>query len=108
MTYLWLSAVFLLVAVAVACLALLRSRAPRRLLRSWLPPALITAACLFVLTAIFDNLMIGIGLMAYSPEHLAGAAIGLAPLEDFSYPLAAIILIPSLWMLLSRRGSHDD
>lgn len=102
MTYVWLSTVFVLLAAAVAGLALLRSPAPRALLTRWLAPVLITVVSLFVLTAIFDNLMIGTGLMAYSREHTSGVTIGLAPIEDFAYPLAALILLPSLWFLLGR------
>jgi hypothetical protein len=28
--------------------------------------------------------------------------VGLAPLEDFSYPVAAVLLLPGLWILLDR------
>ncbi|WP_193596528.1 lycopene cyclase domain-containing protein [Microbacterium sp. YJN-G] len=94
MTYLLLCGVFLLIAGAAALL-LCRGR---RGLSSAVPA--ITAAVLAVLTAVFDNLMIAAGLFAYADEHISGLRIGLAPVEDFAYPLAAVILLPALWARL--------
>ena len=72
----------------------------------------IAAAVLVVLTAVFDNLMIAAGLFTYPAEHLSGLRIGLAPLEDFSYPLCAAFLVPAVFTLLDpahRSGgdAHD-
>ena len=61
------------------------------------------AVVLVVLTAIFDNAMIALDLFTYPPEHLSGLRIGLAPLEDFSYPVCAAFLIPAVFALISRR-----
>lgn len=102
MSYAWLSIGFVGVALLAGILLPLLDRRPGS---AW-PDAravAITAAALFVLTAIFDNVMIGAGLFHYSPEHLTGLRIGLAPLEDFAYPLAAALLLPSLWSVLRRR-----
>jgi lycopene cyclase domain-containing protein len=63
----------------------------------------ITAAVILVMTAVFDNIMIGVGLVAYEPSLISGVFIGIAPVEDFAYALAAIIGLPSLWVLLERR-----
>ncbi|WP_044496113.1 lycopene cyclase domain-containing protein [Nesterenkonia massiliensis] len=111
MTYLVISAVFLGAAVVVAlCAAVLLHRSGRPAPFNWL--ALIAAGVLLlILTAIFDNLMIAVGLFSYAEEQISGIRLGLAPLEDFSYPLAAIILLPALWILLSRVGGgrrQDD
>lgn len=65
---------------------------------------LLTAAVLVGLTAIFDNIMIGAGLFHYAPEHLSGLHLGLAPLEDFAYPIAGALLLPALWVALERGG----
>lgn len=65
-----------------------------------------TVLVLVALTAIFDNLMIGAGLFHYAPEHLLGLSIGLAPLEDFSYPLAAALFLPAVWITLQRGGAE--
>ena len=99
MSYLLLSACFLLAAFVLALL--LRRRGSSV---SW-PAIAFTAAALLVLTAVFDSLMIGAGLFAYEPSLISGAQIGLAPLEDFAYPIAAAIALPALWTLLTRPGS---
>ena len=49
---------------------------------------------LFVLTAVFDNLMIAVGIMAYTDQNISGVQVGLAPLDDFAYPLAGVLLLP--------------
>ena len=67
----------------------------------------IGAGILLVLTAIFDNVMIGIGLVGYNRALISGVFIGRAPLEDFAYTIAAAVLLPSLWTLLGRRQTHD-
>lgn len=94
MTYWLLNLPFLAVAALAGILA------ARRL--SW-PVIGVTAAVLLVMTAIFDNVMIGAGLVAYEPSLISGAFLGIAPVEDFAYALAAIIALPSLWVLLERR-----
>lgn len=99
MTYLALSAVFLAIAAAAALLA---ARRGERV------PAVALAAgglALFALTAVFDTVMIAAGLFTYTDTHLLGPRIGLAPIEDFAYPLAAVILLPALWARLRR---NDD
>jgi len=57
---------------------------------------------LLTLTAIFDNVIIGTGLVAYDDALISGLRIGVAPIEDFAYTVAALVLLPSLWHLLKR------
>jgi lycopene cyclase domain-containing protein len=104
MSYLVLSAVALGIAVAVAASALLIKRPAR--LGSAVAAAALTAAVLVVLTAVFDSLMIAAGLMEYTAAHLVGWFIGLAPIEDFAYPIAAVILLPALWLLAAPRPRY--
>ena len=56
-----------------------------------------------LMTAVFDNVMIGVGLVGYAPEKISGAFIGIAPLEDFAYAIAAVVLLPSLWCLIGGK-----
>ena len=91
MTYWLLNVVFLIPVVIVAVLASRRVR--------W-PAIGITAAVVLLMTAIFDNVMISVGLVDYAPGRISGAFIGIAPLEDFAYAIAAILGLPSLWHLL--------
>ena len=106
MTYLLLSIVFLAVAAAVLVVALALAPDRARIVRRWWAPLLIAAIAVLVLTAVFDNLMIGAGLMTYTDANISGARLGLVPLEDFTYPLAALLLLPALWLLTRRRGSR--
>lgn len=63
----------------------------------------VAALVLIVLTAVFDNLMIAAGLFTY-PEHLiSGVRVGLAPIEDFAYPVCAAFLVPAAHTLITRR-----
>lgn len=101
MSYLLLDVVFLVAAAAVAALAL----SQRRVGRQRIAAAGIALAALLVLTAVFDTVMIAVGLVAYDPALLIGFRVGLAPIEDFAYPIAAAILLPSLWALLG--GKHE-
>lgn len=98
MTYWALNAIFLAVVALVAIGAAVRIRSTR----PWVAIA-ITLGVLLVMTAVFDNVMIGVGLVGYEPSLISGAFIGIAPLEDFAYAVAAAILLPSLWMLLPAR-----
>ena len=99
MSYLLLDAVFLAAAAAVA-VALL-GRTPR----GHAAALGLGAVALLVLTALFDNLMIAAGLFAYDPAQLTGIRIGLAPLEDFAYPVAGVLLLGTLWGVLDERAA---
>ena len=97
MTYWLLNLAFLAAVVVVAVAALLARRAPR-----WRFVGL-TAIVLVVMTAVFDNVLVGVGIVAYDPARISGIRIGVAPIEDFAYALAAVVLLPSLWSLLAPR-----
>lgn len=105
MSYLLLDLVFLAAAAGLAALLSARRRGPRpgarRRTLAW-APLLIAGVALLALTAVFDNVMIAVGLFSYASAALSGLAVGLAPLEDFAYPLAAAALLPALWVRLSR------
>lgn len=69
------------------------------LMRHWLvkKPLVGTAAVMLTITAIFDNVIIGTGIVAYDAEKISGLKIGIAPIEDFAYTVLAIVLVPSLF-----------
>ena len=60
-----------------------------------------TVAALLALTIVFDSLMIAADLFRYAEEDLLGVRLLLTPLEDLAWPLAAGLLLPSLWLLLT-------
>jgi lycopene cyclase domain-containing protein len=93
-TYWSLNAVFLAVVVVIAIAAALFRRAP-----SWRAVGL-AAIPLLILTAVFDNVLVGTGIVGYDEALISGAKVGVAPLEDFAYAIAALVLLPSVWSLL--------
>ena len=84
MTYLGLNAIFL-GAVLLIGIAMRKQLA-------WRAICLATVVLLFA-TAIFDNLIVGTGIVAYDENLISGIKIGYAPIEDFAYSLAAPLLI---------------
>ena len=102
MTYPLIVLPFALVTVVVTLLTVRRPRFGARMTAS-----AITALVLVLLTAIFDNLMIAAGLFTY-PDHLiSGIRIGLAPIEDFAYPLCAAFLVPAVFTLLPAADREE-
>jgi lycopene cyclase domain-containing protein len=102
MTYTLLNLVFLAAAALVGVAAVLTRRSP-----DWRAVGL-AAIVLMTLTAIFDNVIIGTGLVDYDDNLISGFRIGVAPIEDFSYTLAALVLLPALWELLPKRRARAD
>ena len=84
MSYLGLNAIFL-GAVALVGLAM-RKQLPWRAI-------FLSTGVLVIATAIFDNLIVGTGIVAYDESLILGIKIGYAPIEDFAYALAAPLLI---------------
>lgn len=78
------------------------SRPPRR--PNLLMKYALTLIVLLVFTAVFDNLIIAAGIVAYDPAKISGIMIGIAPVEDFAYTLAAVLVLPTLWGLLGHFG----
>ena len=103
MTYIALNAAFIAISVVVLAIAVLT----RRLTRESALAIIGTTAIVFIMTAVFDNLMIAVGLFEYSSAHTSGLRIGLAPLEDFGYPLAGALLLPALWALFGGAEESD-
>lgn len=107
MTYWMLNALFLAAVIVTVLAALLSAPSRRGDRQRWRATAL-TGVVLIVMTAIFDNIMIAIGLVDYNPEVTSPARLGVAPLEDFSYTVAAVLLLPAVWSLTARRSAITD
>jgi lycopene cyclase domain-containing protein len=102
MTYTLINVPFMVLTVIVTLATIRRPKFGRRMAASG-----VTALVLVVLTAIFDNLMIGAGLVVYPPANLSGIKIGLAPIEDFAYSLCAAFLVPAVFTLLTPRRRRE-
>lgn len=101
-----------ILAVAVlACVAVAAAVAVRRTPRERRPrgmAVLVTAVVMMALTAVFDNLMIGAGLFSYAEDLRSGWSVGLAPVEDFAYPVAAAVGLPVLWAAVGGRRQPGE
>jgi lycopene cyclase domain-containing protein len=97
MTYALIVVPFVVVTALLVLATLRRPHFGRRMLAS-----AVAAVVLVILTAIFDNVMIALDLFSYPDAHLSGLRIGLAPLEDFAYPLCAAFAVPAILTLASR------
>ena len=102
MTYPLIVIPFVLLTIAVTLSTIRRPHFGQRMAAS-----AVAAVVLLVLTAVFDNIMIGVGLIEYPEEHLSGLRIGLAPIEDFSYSICAAFLVPAIYTLLSPRHVRE-
>jgi len=98
-TYTLLNIVFLAAVALVGVAAVLARRSPE-----WRAIGL-AAILMLTLTAVFDNVIIGTGLVAYDDALISGVRIGVAPIEDFAYAVAALVLLPAVWELLPRRSN---
>lgn len=98
MTYALIIIPFAILTVIVTALSARRPRMKERMLAST-----VSAVVLVILTAIFDNVMISSGLVAYPEGTSSGIRIGVAPIEDFSYAICAAYLVPAVYALLPAR-----
>lgn len=98
MTYVTLSVVVLAL-LAGATLRVRRRIAP--------VPMLLAGLGLLVLTVIFDNLIVGTGIVAYDANLISGVLMPIAPIEDLAYAIGAALLMPALWMWLARLAPAD-
>ncbi|HWJ86025.1 MAG TPA: lycopene cyclase domain-containing protein [Cellulomonas sp.] len=105
MTYLGLGLLVVTACLVVAVLTGARRREPY-----FAASVAITAAALVALTVVFDSLMIAADLFRYDASALVGARIWRTPVEDLAWPLAAALLLPSLWVLLdpSRHAADEE
>ncbi len=60
-------------------------------------------ALVLLMTLVFDNLIILAGIVGYDEDLISGIKIGIAPIEDFSYTLVGLVLIPLTWELLGKK-----
>ncbi|GAA3340859.1 hypothetical protein GCM10017714_22420 [Curtobacterium pusillum] len=102
------------VAVLAGVVAARRARALGRRVsvgrRLALVTALVAGVVLLLMTIVFDNVIVTLRIVAYDPALISGAKIGAIPVEDLAYSIAAIVLLPSLWVLFDRpaRPSQEE
>lgn len=104
MTYLGLAACFVAACVPLFAYATWRRRPDRR----WWVATGLTLLTLAVLTAVFDTAMIAADLFRFDDSRLAGYFVGLAPVEDFAWPVAAVLVVPAVALLATPRDRDRD
>lgn len=96
-TYLILNLIFLGIVITLLLIAR-PSISVKRLL--------ITMAIVLGFTAVFDPIIVGLGIVNYDSAKTLGVTIGSAPVEDFFYAVMAAIIVPVVWEALGKR--HDE
>lgn len=76
--------------------------------RGTLPPrfgraVLAAGIVLTTMTIFFDSLMIAAELVSYESVHLTGIYVWLTPIEDLAWPVAAVLVLPAVWVAMSPR-----
>lgn len=101
MSYVALTLAFLTVVIAflIVTIVLVRGRMP------WSTMG-ITLLVTLALTAVFDNVIIGVGLVAYDESLISGVKIGIAPIEDFAYTVSVVVIV-SCFSVLAKRSDQS-
>jgi lycopene cyclase domain-containing protein len=101
--YLVLDAVFVGFAVGIGiATAIAAARHGHRLGRPILA-GVGAGVVLLVMTIVFDNVIVGLHVVAYDPARILGVRIGVVPIEDLAYAIAAVVLLPSMAYLFGIR-----
>ncbi len=64
---------------------------------------ILTLLIMFLLTAIFDSLIIRSNIVAYNYAKTIGLRIGLAPVEDFAYSVGSVLISAILWEKYAKK-----
>lgn len=88
--YLELDIIFLLIAILVAIIRRSKFSGSKIYICK-------VAVLMLLLTLVFDNLIIILHIVSYDPSHLLGIYLYKAPIEDFAYTIAGLLIIPALW-----------
>jgi len=94
MNYLALNVVFMLLALVI--LNLIVRKSPWKLI-GW------TLLGMCLVTFIFDNVIVGLGIVDYDLTKISGVLLGLVPIEDFAYTIVSVLAVSSIWHLMTRK-----
>ena len=67
------------------------------------PAYLVGMLPMILISAVFDNLIVSAGIVGYDPSKISGIMVGAAPVEDFAYTIAAVLIVPSVWSAVLNR-----
>ncbi|NBR78070.1 MAG: lycopene cyclase domain-containing protein [Microbacteriaceae bacterium] len=93
MNYLALNVVFMLIAFVI--LNVINRKSPWRAI-GW------TLLVMCLVTLIFDNVIVGLGIVDYDSSKISGLLLGLVPVEDFAYTVVSVLAVSSIWHMMTR------
>jgi lycopene cyclase domain-containing protein len=94
MNYLALNVVFMLIAFVILNVVVRKS--PWKLI-GW------TLLSMVLVTLIFDNVIVALGIVDYDSNKISGLVLGLVPIEDFAYTIVSVLAVSSIWHLMTRK-----
>jgi len=94
MNYLALNVVFMLIAFVI--LNVIVRKSPWKLI-GW------TLLTMVLVTLIFDNVIVALGIVDYDTNKISGLVLGLVPIEDFAYTIVSVLAVSSIWHLMTRK-----
>ena len=93
MNYLALNIVFMLIAFVI--LNVFVKKSPWKLI-SW------TLLVMVLVTLIFDNVIVALGIVDYDTTKISGVLLGLVPVEDFAYTIVSVLAVSAIWHKLTK------
>jgi len=93
MNYLALNVVFMLIAFVI--LNVINRKSPWRAI-GW------TLLVMCLVTLVFDNVIVGLGIVDYDSSKISGLLLGLVPVEDFAYTVVSVLAVSSIWHMMTR------
>jgi lycopene cyclase domain-containing protein len=93
MNYLALNVVFMLIAFGV--LNVFVRKSPWKLI-GW------TLLVMVLVTLIFDNVIVALGIVDYDATKISGLVLGLVPIEDFAYTVVSVLAVSAIWHKLTK------
>jgi len=94
MNYLALNCVFMLMAFVILNVVVRKS--PWKLI-GW------TLLVMVLVTLVFDNVIVALGIVDYDLNKISGVLLGLVPVEDFAYTIVSVLAVSSIWHLMTRK-----
>ncbi len=67
-------------------------------------PMVYSLAVVLLLTAIFDSLIVRLGIVGYNASRILGVYIFSAPVEDFAYAIASVLTVSLLWEYYDKKS----
>jgi lycopene cyclase domain-containing protein len=93
MNYLALNVVFMLIAFVI--LNVFVRKSPWKLI-GW------TLLAMVLVTLIFDNVIVALGIVDYDTTKISGLVLGLVPIEDLAYTVVSVLAVSAIWHKLTK------